>query len=503
MIDERLLCQIQNLNDPPNLVGPFNEDEQNFIYSQTILSLRLLKIQHIEKNDVKLIEKARSSTNKAYETLIKEVSDLQKQQVESGAKRASLRRKQNIYRAQFNYFYENRMFFWKFHRCEVKVKKIDEVNKLIDAVNLQLSMAQKAIDEINFANLLFIIEINRTRIREIINSVEKDPKVKKLNKDLKIIRQRLKNLRKTNRDWFIEQEEKIYQFSARFYNQKFSFYVENVADAIFEEYFHAIKNEDILTQFIRGSEMMMKNPKSSGQIILKLSETLTNNTIKKDPKAKEIFFMLITRHIFGNLYTRLYRRMTEDEVKEVSVKFEFFRNYSMDIIIANKKAFPSLMTGVPISSLDTNHPYLSVIGELDNLIFQCNPIDFCYATLRLIDNLQNIASNMERDLEMNTTGKLTALSDHLLCVDDIIDIIFVLILISQPIELGQMISMYEPYVNGLMLPQNFVFAFLTLNQAWSRLMTTNFDDFNTQANDYVTQTMDADPLGITRRLSHH
>ena len=105
---------------------------------------------------------------------------------------------------------------------------------------------------------------------------------------------------------------------------------------------------------------------------------------------------------------------------------------------------------------------------------------------------------IERDLEERTSGKLTALSDHLLCVDDIIDVLVVLLLISQQIEIGHLISLYEPYVNALMLPQKFSFSFLTLSTAWKKIATTNVEDFKVQAKCIVSQSLDVEPLGIEK-----
>ncbi|EAX98726.1 hypothetical protein TVAG_481020 [Trichomonas vaginalis G3] len=496
--DEKKQRQLSKIDNIENLVRPFTDKEREFLSSATFIEYQLFKVYHVNPYDYKAYNKALESIQTVYDKVIEEIADYKKKQADHCRKVSRLRKKEVMYRAQFNDISRNQKYLWKSLRCHHKIKKLEQYSNLIDDVILHLIMAQKFIDDMQQLHLVFNIEFQRKIIREILHAFKLDTKLVQIKSHLKKIRRRIRSCKDPNRAWYMDHEKGIYGFSGKFYDPKQSFYPISEADHLFEEYFTLYKNDDGLAKFYKGMELILNNPSVSGQVLFEISEFFADKAIKKDEKAKEIFFILLSRQMFGKLYPKIFKPMSDEESKEIASRIQFFRNYSMDVFIANKKMFPNLLISIPISTIGNDNPYSTVIFHLEDLQYQYNPIDFCYLTLQIIDRLQETACMIERDLEERTSGKLTALSDHLLCVDDIIDVLVVLLLISQQIEIGHLISLYEPYVNALMLPQKFSFSFLTLSTAWKKIATTNVEDFKVQAKCIVSQSLDVEPLGIEK-----
>jgi hypothetical protein len=137
--------------------------------------------------------------------------------------------------------------------------------------------------------------------------------------------------------------------------------------------------------------------------------------------------------------------------------------------------------------------YQTAIAIFDALPYFICPIDFCMALHEGLKTLQNIAS--ERSFEyLKAKGTWSAKRDHLLCLDDLVDVLTIVFLLANPMPTIGIVLAFEPYIHGLEMTSELEFAFTNISAMVGHLLEVTMEDFIQETRAKAVAAMEFDPL---------
>jgi hypothetical protein len=121
-----------------------------------------------------------------------------------------------------------------------------------------------------------------------------------------------------------------------------------------------------------------------------------------------------------------------------------------------------------------------------------------YKALKLI---QRAASMKSWKMQNKTTGKVYAMSEHLLSFDDLFDISLIVWLLAEPGIFQEVVEMFMPYIRGLELTSELEFAFTNVSAFVRHIIDLDFERFMIQARSKSIEAIEVDPLNILNQAT--
>lgn len=338
------------------------------------------------------------------------------------------------------------------------------------------------------------ISIKTLKIRSDINAIKKNPQYIVLKRRIKCLKFKLY---KKNDDSPITYFEKN----------------EISPDIYFERAFLLI-HTDIpiddgcaLFQFMKGINQMPSEykeslinkgsdctlyPQKCGEIILEECQKLKTMFQKSDDAISPLFY-LFSRHIFDIMYyTHTNFAILQQDLSFLTSRIEKMSTLPPCAFGQSGKYVPEELKFTSVSDLDFSNTssqmfqsYNDGITFLEIMKFQTCPIDFCSMFYTAISSIQKAASEIAHKARERSVNHVIEQNDSLLGVDDLNDMTFMLLLKINPIEIIRLEETFEPYIKGLQMTSELLFAFTNLKSLCEIITKTDIDKFMRDAEEKV------------------
>jgi hypothetical protein len=139
------------------------------------------------------------------------------------------------------------------------------------------------------------------------------------------------------------------------------------------------------------------------------------------------------------------------------------------------------------------NPFRGPIETFERLPYYVCPIDFCVTLAEALREIQNIASRRSFDY-LSQKGQVSAKRDHLLCLDELVDVSTVVFLLANPVPTIGLVLAFEPYIQGLEMTSDLDFAFTNISAIARHILDLNMEEFMQAARAKAVAAMEIDPL---------
>jgi hypothetical protein len=210
--------------------------------------------------------------------------------------------------------------------------------------------------------------------------------------------------------------------------------------------------------------------------------------------ARPIMFLLCARYYCKRIYeVAIGSELIGRDYADVSARVAQLRRLSPAGFGISDAFLDERWLAVPLAAFPVENPYREVISNFETLPYYICPIDFCVAWHERLKTLQGIASNRSFECLLRK-GMVSAKWEHLLCLDDLVDISTVMLLLANPIPTIGVVLAFQPYVHGLEMAAELEFAFTSLTVIVERLMRLDIEKFLQAARAKVEAVLDVDTL---------
>jgi hypothetical protein len=240
-------------------------------------------------------------------------------------------------------------------------------------------------------------------------------------------------------------------------------------------------------------QIIIQNPDAIGRMVLASStEFMKSSDIPED--RLPIMFLLFARYYFKRLYElEIGRQIVRRDYTDISARVSQLRQLSPAGFGITEAFLDERCVSVPLSAFPAENLYRPALAIFESLPYFLCPIDFCVALHEGLKTLQNIASTRSFEY-LKAKGKLSAKRDHLLCLDDLVDVFTILFLLANPVATIGIVLAFEPYIHGLEMTSELEFAFTNISAIVGHLLEIKMEDFIQEARRKAVAAMEFDPL---------
>ena len=480
----------------PNLIGPFSDTEEHYLLSQTLEIYQYLRVARVDKSKPREMNRAQASIQKVLKTISKFSSRIEESQIALGRERALKRLKQTSQKGKFNNDYKNQKYILKVLKYITQIELIDLHAQYYNVMMVNLILIQTMLKNGYDQGMIFYVDLDKSSIKAYLNGFPNDSKSRRIEKAIDVIKNKKKNVRKFTNNDFLQMEQQMLDLQIKSWDNKIQYFKDfGTIENIFLTYINNCSIDYLKEKLVLAYKLIEQKNDTVGKAILHVTEFFMENITIKNEKSTSAYFILFARYFFSELYQNVLWKKIFGYPHLIG-KISLLRKYSTDLFPVPKQFFTPKFLTIPLENIPKSNDYEPVINILKVMTFQYCPIDFCYYAYNAIQRLQQIASNISFSEKVKSTGQMVPEHEHELSTDDIIDVLFILWLISGSLDLGSLVKSFEPYINGLMLPQELQFAFISFKMAWLRLEDINVDDFLDHATQKQKDFIENDPLGI-------
>jgi hypothetical protein len=240
-------------------------------------------------------------------------------------------------------------------------------------------------------------------------------------------------------------------------------------------------------------QMVLGNRDAIGRAVLASStEFMRAREIGED--LLPIVFLLFVRYYFRRLYEiEMGKQIVLRDYTDIGARIAQFRQLSPAGFGITEAFLDEKCLTMPLAALPPDNIYRDAISIFEQLPYFLCPIDFCVAVHEGLKTLQNIASTRSFDYLLEK-GKLSAKRDHLLCLDDLVDVFTVVFLLANPVPTIAIVLEFEPYIRGLEMTSELEFSFTNISAIVGHLLKLNIEEFMQAARRKAEAAMEVDPL---------
>lgn len=284
-------------------------------------------------------------------------------------------------------------------------------------------------------------------------------------------------------------------FVRYFFSQMF-FYV----DSKNLQFSEGVPNSSSLSSIQKGSANNSITPTAnkaanSPSILTSSSPSVLNNSNKSPINLLEDGVSIITGCSDLSILS-LERRMLSIDISNFSNKVKVLFQHSPFELGFTENFLPNKYKTIALSAFPERNPYHDAIMIFNKLPYYTCPIDFCRTMHEGLKIVQSIASQISFNEKSQATGKVYAKSDHLLCLDDLFDITLIIMLISNPIPVFQLVETFKPFIQSLQMTSELEFAFTNINALIEHIKNLDIEKFTKDAKMRAEEEMEIDPLNI-------
>lgn len=214
-------------------------------------------------------------------------------------------------------------------------------------------------------------------------------------------------------------------------------------------------------------------------------------------EMQRFLFLLFVRLFFDEIYLNVFAIG-----KIVDAEFDFqsrvfaLRKLSPVAFGCTEPHIPGHCVWMRLCEFPPDHPYKQAVESFGVLSFTLSPVDFCMAAKVGLEIAQQVASQLAFDSHTKKTGQVLARTDHLLSLDELFDVSFIVFLLSDPIDVLSVIGRFDPFIEGLQLPSALQFAFSHMKALCEHIAHMDIQRFVRDARLREQASGDLDPLNI-------
>jgi hypothetical protein len=208
-----------------------------------------------------------------------------------------------------------------------------------------------------------------------------------------------------------------------------------------------------------------------------------------------IVFLLFTRYYFQRLYeSEIRHEIARIDFADVGARVTQMRQLNAAGFGVTEAFLDWRTLTAPLSTVTVDgNPYRTPIETFERLPYYVCPIDFCVTLAEALRAIQNIASRCSFEY-LSRRGKVSAKRDHLLCLDELVDVSTVVFLLANPVPTIGLVLAFEPYIRGLEMTSDLDFAFTNISAIIRHILDLNMEEFMQAARAKAEAAMEIDPL---------
>jgi hypothetical protein len=241
---------------------------------------------------------------------------------------------------------------------------------------------------------------------------------------------------------------------------------------------------------------VVKHPNHCGRLILEVSKQICSENDLADADG-ELSFSLTSDCVFSQIYPGKMPVRGADpagSAADLSQRICLLRKRSaFEFGIGERFVRVELRT-VPIEQWPAENDYTGVIALWNACIFETSPISFCRCVHAAFHALQEVASRISWETKQKETGKVVAKTDHLLSLDDLVDISSIVLLLAETPAIAQLTDYFERYAIGMELTSELAFVFTSLLSVIQRLREIDLNAVAAKAKERIERASQVDPL---------
>lgn len=477
------------------IMGTFSETEVDFLHQQDQKIFSIITVDHISKNGYRVQSRIESALQKVSKSVDKFLEGIEEDQIEIGIKKGKIRAKIQC-PAEYPYKFTDNYLMLKFCKRATKIDYLNKKAQYLNDMMALLALIKHFCDVVREQKFYFKVTINKDMVKNYLSSFETEAGAVELKKSIEKMKSSLKGIRRSKSVTLTTVENTILQKALDIFDTDLNYfkdsgYIEN----IFCSYLDTDPIEGTKKALGTVCNQALEKPETSGQNIFKLAEVFANQIENKAKQFKPILFLLLSRVVFSEIYENYFSEKLMNAIRGIG-RYSLLRKYPPDYFGIKTTFLPPKLVNLPIENFPKSNEYETVISILKLLPYQYCPIDFCYYAYSAVQRMEEIASTISITEKVKNTGQIVALSDHALCTDDLIDILMILMLNAEPPDIAPLLKVFEPYINGLMLPQQFIFAFITFKTVCDKIDELDVGKFVENAKVRDAASYSEDPLGI-------
>jgi len=349
-----------------------------------------------------------------------------------------------------------------------------------------LQTIQETISSFFESSECYFVNIIENRLNEILNSFPQHFSKAKKNlharKCLRVLKWATRSIPSLSIN---EHINNALHYSQLIYDSVRSYFDDNgIAETSFlhsidlmpEAYFQLHKKNIVLS---------FESPSETGKLIFLEANYIIENTRVENEFSLEILFLLVSRYFFSEIYTSLFHQSIFEKRRKFYNIISRFKSFSPSVFNVNPIFIPEKLLNISLNRFPQMHEYTLSISFFQELSFHYNPIDFCNTAFYALKSMQEAANKVGS----KRNGKPIVFS-----CDDIIEVGTLIVILSDTIDLFEIIDVFDPYIGGLMLPSELEFAFSTLKGIIYSIKQLDYQSFSKQEKQKIES--ETDPLGI-------